>query len=41
MTFVLLIFGFILLVLGADTLVRGASKLAAIVGISPFIIGLI
>jgi len=36
----LLIGGFVLLVFGAEALVRGASKLAAMVGISPLVIGL-
>jgi cation:H+ antiporter len=35
-----LIAGLILLVLGAELLVRGASKLAAILGIAPLVIGL-
>lgn len=38
--FTSLLVGFVLLVLGAEGLVRGASKLAAIVGLSPLIIGL-
>ena len=37
---VFLILGIALLVIGADLLVRGASNLAAMVGISPLIIGL-
>lgn len=35
-----LIAGLVLLVLGAELLVRGASKLAAVLGISPLVIGL-
>jgi len=38
--FVLFVAGLILLVIGAEALVRGASRLAAIMGISPLIIGL-
>ncbi|TLX57382.1 sodium:calcium antiporter [Stutzerimonas nosocomialis] len=38
--FVYLIAGLVLLVIGAEVLVRGASRLAAIFGISPLIIGL-
>lgn len=37
---VLFIAGLILLIIGAEALVRGASRLSAIVGISPLIIGL-
>jgi cation:H+ antiporter len=37
---VLLLLGLVLLVVGAEALVRGASKLAALVGISPLVIGL-
>lgn len=37
---ILLILGLVLLVVGAEALVRGASKLAAIAGISPLVIGL-
>jgi len=37
---VLLIAGFTLLLFGAEALVRGASKLAAVFGISPLVIGL-
>mgnify|MGYP001799519607 CR=1 FL=1 len=37
---VLLILGIVFLVVGADFLVRGASNLAAMVGISPLVIGL-
>ncbi len=40
MTALLLIAGLALLVVGAEALVRGASKLAAVVGIPPLIIGL-
>ncbi|MGL5871783.1 MAG: sodium:calcium antiporter, partial [Xenococcaceae cyanobacterium] len=40
MTFVVLIAGLVLLVVGAELLVRGSSKLAAILGIAPLIIGL-
>lgn len=40
MTFVYLIAGLILLVGGAEILVRGASRLAALFGISPLVIGL-
>ncbi|MBX3015981.1 MAG: sodium:calcium antiporter, partial [Caldilineaceae bacterium] len=36
----MLVGGFILLVVGAEFLVRGASKIAAIFGISPLVIGL-
>jgi cation:H+ antiporter len=39
-TFVLLVAGLILLVLGAEWLVKGASKLAAMLGIPPLVIGL-
>lgn len=35
-----LIAGLVLLVIGAEALVRGASKIAAIIGISPLVIGL-
>lgn len=38
--FVQLILGLILLVVGAEGLVRGASRLAAMVGVSPLVIGL-
>lgn len=37
---VLFIAGLILLIIGAEALVRGASRLSAIIGISPLIIGL-
>jgi cation:H+ antiporter len=40
MTFVSLAAGLVLLVLGAEGLVRGSSRLAAILGIPPLIIGL-
>jgi cation:H+ antiporter len=40
MVIILLIAGLVLLVIGAEVLVRGASKLAAIVGIPPLIVGL-
>ncbi len=39
-TFALLVGGLVLLVIGAELLVSGASKVAAILGISPLIIGL-
>lgn len=39
-TFVLLVTGLVLLVLGAEWLVKGASKLAAMLGIPPLVIGL-
>lgn len=35
-----LILGFVLLVAGAESFVRGAAKLAAVVGLSPLVIGL-
>ncbi len=35
-----LLAGFVLLVIGAEGLVRGAAKLAAVVGLSPLVIGL-
>lgn len=35
-----LIFGFVLLVAGAEGFVRGAAKLAAVIGLSPLVIGL-
>ena len=34
------VFGLIFLVIGAEALVRGASRLAAVIGISPLVIGL-
>ncbi|MCC6711803.1 MAG: calcium/sodium antiporter [Candidatus Dadabacteria bacterium] len=40
MIIILFILGFVLLVAGAEALVRGASRLAAIAGIPPLIIGL-
>ncbi|GAB4135009.1 MAG: calcium/sodium antiporter [Cyanobacteria bacterium J069] len=40
MVIAMLVAGLVLLVVGAEALVRGASKLAAIAGISPLIIGL-
>ncbi|HML94569.1 MAG TPA: calcium/sodium antiporter [Thermodesulfobacteriota bacterium] len=40
MTIILFILGFVLLVGGAEALVRGASRLAAIAGMPPLIIGL-
>ncbi|VGO16781.1 Inner membrane protein YrbG [Pontiella desulfatans] len=40
MAIVLFIAGLVLLVLGAEALVRGASRLAAVFGISPLVIGL-
>lgn len=40
MTMVLLIIGLVLIVAGAEVLVRGASQLAAMLGISPLVIGL-
>jgi cation:H+ antiporter len=39
-TIVLLVLGLVLLVVGAEALVRGAARSAAMVGISPLIIGL-
>jgi cation:H+ antiporter len=39
-TYILLLIGLVLLVAGAEGLVRGASRLAAIAGVSPLIIGL-
>jgi cation:H+ antiporter len=39
-TFAFLAFGLVLLVAGAEALVRGASRLAAMIGISPLVIGL-
>ena len=35
-----LIVGFVLLVAGAEGFVRGAAKLAAVIGLSPLVIGL-
>jgi cation:H+ antiporter len=40
LTFLLLFTGLVLLVIGAELLVRGASRLAAVLGIPPLIIGL-
>jgi cation:H+ antiporter len=40
MTMVLLVVGLVLIVAGAEVLVRGASQLAAMLGISPLVIGL-
>ncbi len=40
MTILLLLGGFVLLIVGAEALVRGASKIAAVIGISPLVIGL-
>ena len=40
LTICLLILGLVLLVAGAEALVKGASRIAAIAGISPLIIGL-
>lgn len=40
MTIFLLLAGLVLLIVGAEALVRGASRLAALIGISPLIIGL-
>ncbi|MBF2022185.1 MAG: calcium/sodium antiporter [Hydrococcus sp. C42_A2020_068] len=40
LTFVLLVAGLALLVVGAELLVKGSSRLAAMVGISPLVIGL-
>jgi cation:H+ antiporter len=39
-TLILFVVGLVLLILGAEALVRGASRLAAIMGISPLVIGL-
>lgn len=39
-TLVLLLAGLVMLVIGAEALVRGASSLAAMIGISPLVIGL-
>ncbi|AFY67356.1 Na+/Ca+ antiporter, CaCA family [Geitlerinema sp. PCC 7407] len=38
--FALLLVGLVLLVVGAEALVRGASRIAAVLGISPLVIGL-
>ena len=40
LTLVLFLIGFVLLIAGAELLVRGASRLAAVFGISPLVIGL-
>ncbi len=40
MTLILFVVGLALLIVGAEALVRGASRLAAIMGISPLVIGL-
>ena len=40
MTIVLFVSGLIFLIVGAEALVRGASRLAAVLGISPLVIGL-
>jgi len=40
MTILLFIVGLVFLVIGAEALVRGASRLAAVLGISPLVIGL-
>ncbi|MBL8091811.1 MAG: calcium/sodium antiporter [Anaerolineales bacterium] len=40
MTYLLFIVGLITLIIGAEILVRGASRLAAIFGVSPLVIGL-
>ncbi len=40
MTIFLFVLGLVFLVVGAEALVRGASRLAAVIGISPLIIGL-
>lgn len=40
MAFAYLLPGFVLLVLGAEVLVRGAARLAALLGITPLVIGL-
>lgn len=40
MTYLLFIIGLVTLVIGAEVLVRGASRLAAIFGVSPLVIGL-
>lgn len=40
MTVLLLAAGFVSLILGAELLVRGASSLAAVIGVSPLVIGL-
>jgi len=40
MTYLLFIIGLVTLIIGAEVLVRGASRLAAIFGVSPLVIGL-
>lgn len=40
MTILLFLLGLLFLILGAEALVRGASRLAAVLGISPLVIGL-
>ena len=40
LTLILFVVGLALLILGAEVLVRGASRLAAIMGVSPLVIGL-
>ncbi|RPJ16874.1 MAG: calcium/sodium antiporter [Desulfobacteraceae bacterium] len=40
MSVILFVAGLILLIIGAEALVRGASRLAAVLGISPLVIGL-
>ena len=39
-TIIIFSLGLVLLILGAESLVRGASRLAALLGISPLVIGL-
>lgn len=40
MTIIYLLAGFVLLVMGAEVLVKGASRIAAVAGVSPLVIGL-
>ncbi len=40
MTILLFITGLIFLIIGAEALVRGASRLAAVLGIPPLVVGL-
>ena len=40
LTIVMLIVGLVLLVMGAELLVRGATRIAALAGIPPLIVGL-
>ena len=40
MAILLFVTGLILLIVGAESLVRGASRLAAVMGVSPLLIGL-